>query len=325
MSTEADIKEFLKKKDFYEILGVSKTATDEELKKAYRKLALLYHPDKNKNPSANEAFKKVAQAYDCLSNQDKRRTYDQYGTEEPEQHYQHYRQQWGESPAEQIFRTFFSQNGGFDDLFENGFGAGFGNGFGGFQFVQSSPGMFYYSTGPRRNRGHHQQNHREQEFGQQEFQNQRRTIQRGTNWIQISCYLIFIYIFFGSSIAQFLNYVFSETPYHQLVKDSTYRNMLETEILGQKFFARDEYLRKDELFKRNYEAEIDREYLVDLDNQCIKSKNEKQRLLHEAKKSWFVSTQEKYQNLANQVNMASCNQINEYRKSIRNFSQIFKI
>lgn len=60
MSTEAEIKEFLKKKDFYDILGVSKTATDEELKKAYRKLALLYHPDKNKNPSANEAFKKVA-------------------------------------------------------------------------------------------------------------------------------------------------------------------------------------------------------------------------------------------------------------------------
>lgn len=60
MSTEAEIKEFLKKKDFYEILNISKTANDEEIKKAYRKLALLYHPDKNKNPSANEAFKKVA-------------------------------------------------------------------------------------------------------------------------------------------------------------------------------------------------------------------------------------------------------------------------
>ncbi|CAD8137174.1 unnamed protein product [Paramecium pentaurelia] len=325
MSTEAEIKEFLKKKDFYEILGVSKTATDEELKKAYRKLALLYHPDKNKNPSANEAFKKVAQAYDCLSNQDKRRTYDQYGTEEPEQHYQHYRQQWGESPAEQIFRAFFQQNGGFDEYFGNGFGTEFGNGIGGFQFFQTGPGMFYYQNGPRRHRGHHQQRNRRQEYEEQEFMNQRRQMNRGVNWLQLTCYIIFIYIFFGSSIAQFLNYVFSEKPYHQTIKDSTYRNLLETDILGQKFFARDEYLRKDELFKKNYETEIDREYLVELDNQCIKSKNEKQRLLHEAKKSWFVSTQEKYYNQANQISMASCNQINEYRKSIKNFSQIFKI
>lgn len=53
----------MKKKDFYEILGVNKNSTDDELKKAYRKLALLYHPDKNKNPSANEAFKKIASVF----------------------------------------------------------------------------------------------------------------------------------------------------------------------------------------------------------------------------------------------------------------------
>lgn len=51
----------LRKKDFYEILGVSKNATDDEMKKAYRKLALKFHPDKNRNEGAQEVFKKIAQ------------------------------------------------------------------------------------------------------------------------------------------------------------------------------------------------------------------------------------------------------------------------
>lgn len=66
-------------KDFYKILGVAKTATDDEIKKAYRKLALKYHPDKNKSPEAEERFKEVAEAYEVLSDKKKRDIYDQYG------------------------------------------------------------------------------------------------------------------------------------------------------------------------------------------------------------------------------------------------------
>ncbi len=68
-------------KDYYRILGVSRNATDDELKKAYRKLALKYHPDKNKSPEAEEKFKEIGEAYDVLSDKRKRQIYDQVGEE----------------------------------------------------------------------------------------------------------------------------------------------------------------------------------------------------------------------------------------------------
>lgn len=68
------------KKDYYEVLGVSKNATETELKKAYRQMALKYHPDKNPgNKEAEEKFKEAAEAYEVLSNPEKRQKYDQFG------------------------------------------------------------------------------------------------------------------------------------------------------------------------------------------------------------------------------------------------------
>ncbi|XP_076353100.1 dnaJ protein homolog 1-like [Tachypleus tridentatus] len=68
-------------KDYYNILGISKNASEDEVKKAYRKLALKYHPDKNKSIEAEEKFKAVAEAYEVLSDKKKREIYDQYGEE----------------------------------------------------------------------------------------------------------------------------------------------------------------------------------------------------------------------------------------------------
>src|SRR6266511_774161 len=69
-----------KKRDYYEVLGVTRSASQEEVKRAYRKLAVKFHPDKNPNdPHAEEKFKELGEAYDVLMDADKRAAYDRFG------------------------------------------------------------------------------------------------------------------------------------------------------------------------------------------------------------------------------------------------------
>ena len=75
-------KELLKKKDYYDILNIKKDATKEEIKKGYKKQAIKFHPDKNHSKLAEECFKKISEAYQCLSNEEKKAFYDKYGNEE---------------------------------------------------------------------------------------------------------------------------------------------------------------------------------------------------------------------------------------------------
>jgi len=106
------------KKDYYEALGLNHSATKDDIKKAYRKLALKYHPDKNKEQGAEEKFKEISEAYAVLYDDEKRKMYDQYGHAGIDQQYS----------TEDIFRTtdfgdiFRGMGFDFTDIFDQFFG-----------------------------------------------------------------------------------------------------------------------------------------------------------------------------------------------------------
>lgn len=109
-------------KNYYEILGVSKTASQDELKKAYRKLAMQYHPDKNAgNKEAEEKFKEISHAYDILSDEQKRAAYDRYGHDAFNQG-----GMGGASSGGGAGMGGFDFSSGFADIFEDLFGMGGG-------------------------------------------------------------------------------------------------------------------------------------------------------------------------------------------------------
>ena len=124
------------KRDYYEVLGISKGASDDEIKKAYRRMAKKYHPDINKEPGAEEKFKEINEAYEVLSDPQKKATYDQFGHAGME----------GMGSAGGFSGGFGSA--GFDDL-NDIFGSFFGGGFG------SSSGR--RSNGPRKGQDRYMQ------------------------------------------------------------------------------------------------------------------------------------------------------------------------
>ena len=111
----------MSKRDYYEILNVPKTASKDEMKTQYRKLALQYHPDRNKSPDAEEKFKEISEAFAVLSDDQKRAQYDQFGHAGIDSRYTSDDIFRGVN-FDEIFRDFGFGFGGFDSIFSTLFG-----------------------------------------------------------------------------------------------------------------------------------------------------------------------------------------------------------
>uniref|UniRef100_A0A1D1YEL7 Chaperone protein dnaJ 49 n=1 Tax=Anthurium amnicola TaxID=1678845 RepID=A0A1D1YEL7_9ARAE len=136
------VRQIKKEKDYYQILGLERNCTVEDVKKAYRKLSLKVHPDKNKAPGSEEAFKAVSKAFQCLSNEESRKRYDLVGSEEP-------------VPRVPPARHGMNGFGGFydadidaDEIFRNFF-------FGGMPQATTPFGTFRFRTGGMGGPAHH--------------------------------------------------------------------------------------------------------------------------------------------------------------------------
>ncbi|XP_033840912.1 dnaJ homolog subfamily B member 14 [Periophthalmus magnuspinnatus] len=268
-------------KDFYDVLGVSKDASEDELKRAYRKLALKFHPDKNHAPGATDAFKKIGNAYAVLSNADKRRQYDVSGGEEPS-------------------GTSHTNGGGFDfhrgfeaditpeDLFNMFFGGG---------FPSSSPHTF--SNG-RSSYSHHTNRHE-------------RTNDRGDGgfsmFIQIMPVLVLILV---SVLSQMM---VSPSPYSLYARPSTSQTIKrQTENLHVDYYVTKEF-KSD--FKgsalQQIEKSVEEDYVSNVRNNCWKERQTKTDLLYAAK----VYRDDRMRKKAELMTMDNCKELDRLNNIFR--------
>ncbi|RMC11858.1 hypothetical protein DUI87_11984 [Hirundo rustica rustica] len=265
-------------KDYYEILGVNREASDEDLKKAYRKLALKFHPDKNHAPGATEAFKAIGNAYAVLSNPEKRKQYDQFGDEKlnPAHH--------GHSHAD--FHRGFEADISPEDLFNMFFGGGF-----------PSSNVHMYSNGRMRYAYHQRQDRREHQGD------------GGLGlFVQLMPILILIIV---SALSQMM---VSSPPYslsHRLSVGHTHRRV--TEHLKVPYYVSESFAEEyTGTNLKNVERSVEDDYIANLRNNCWREKQQKEGLLYRAR---YFGDSDLYQR-AQKMGTPSCSRLSDVQASL---------
>ncbi|XP_036709082.1 dnaJ homolog subfamily B member 14 isoform X4 [Balaenoptera musculus] len=263
-------------KNYYEVLGVTKDAGDEDLKKAYRKLALKFHPDKNHAPGATDAFKKIGNAYAVLSNPEKRKQYDLTGNEEQACNQQ--------NNGRFNFHRGCEADITPEDLFNIFFGGGFPSG----SVHSFSNGRAGYSN---QHQHQHSGHEREEERGDGGF----------SVFIQLMPIIVLILV---SLLSQLM---VSNPPYSLYPRSGSGQTIkMQTENLGVVY-----YVNKD--FKNEYkgmllqkvEKSVEEDYVTNIRNNCWKERQQKTDMQYAAK----VYHDERLRRKADALSMDNCKEL----------------
>lgn len=232
-------------KDYYEILCISKDATDSEVKKAYKKIALQLHPDKNKAPGADEAFKAVGNAVSVLTDTEKRKQYDLYGNEEPPrgQTYNYNRGFEAEVNPEELFNMFF------------------GTGFGGSNIYVRRGGRWQRQTaGSQREHRHREE---QQQGGMSAF-------------VQLLPIIIAILLSMASSF-------FISDPAYSLSVSTKYPIMRRTHNLQVPYYVKENFHSEYQGSVKRLELSVEEEYMSNLRHQCYREKSYRDSMIWKAR------------------------------------------
>ncbi|KAJ1836051.1 Chaperone protein dnaJ [Coemansia sp. RSA 2711] len=294
------------KSDYYKVLGVGRTATDVEIKRAYRKSALVFHPDKNTAPGADEAFKLVAHAFTVLSDGDKRAHYDRFGADA---------RSGGAAPAPQ--HPFDGVFGGArqrtadeispEDLFNMFFGGDFG------QFnVQFGPnGGIPRAGGVRFGRP---------PFGQRVPQQQQQAAGQTSFWascMQLMPLVLLVLSFFASSLVSlFLGgdsapaFAFERSPRHSSSRVTAARNVVYWVDSGE--FSRSAIDRAPSQLWQ-FEREVEAQYISRLQRRCRQEREHKRNQIYMAQ-GWFgLGSDDQRMQAAQAIPLPACDELRRFR------------
>ena len=292
-------------KPHYRVLGVPTNASETDLKKAYRKLALKLHPDKNSAPGSDEAFKAVGLAYATLSDSEKRAIYDRYGEEDPDN-----RGGGGARHAAGFPRGSNGQEMSPEDIFNmffNGMAPGMGRGVGG-------PGFRVYTTGFGPG-GFYAHNVAQQRGGPQQQQ------QQHTGWAQfaqlIPILVLFLMSFFSFPGTQDVGT--GGSPYFSLTQQPPFVHALYTKTTPVKdipYFVSDKVLRtvqRDRYQLSQIERIVERSYQNYLQGECHSQKLFKAQMEQKAKNRKGIAPEDRERELkrAQEFKLTRCEELVE--------------
>ncbi|KAJ2767416.1 Chaperone protein dnaJ [Coemansia nantahalensis] len=294
------------KNDYYKLLGVAATATDAELKKAYRKSALMFHPDKNTAPGADEAFKLVAHAFTVLSDGDKRAHYDRFGSDARDTPAGAHAQYARHSPfgGGARFRTMDDEISP-EDLFNMFFGGNFG------QFnVQFGPnGAFAQQRGARFARAQ-----------QQQQQQQQQADRGGGLWsacLQLLPLVLLVVSFFASSLGTLLfggdttpTFAFERTAKYASSRTTNARNVAYWVNPGE--FTRAAFDRSPSRLWQ-FERDVEAHYISRLQRLCRQEQDHKRNQVYLAQ-GWFgFGADRERLAAAEAIPMPACDELRRFR------------